>query len=483
MPTIKDSDLIDFFIPVFNQALKNCVLIMDSNGKAITVNPAFTKSFGYSETDIAGKDVTILFTPEDRAAGMPEKELSHVLSHGQSNDNNYLVAKNGIRTWVSGESVLMQRNDGSRFVIKLIQDIHEKKEAEQALARLHQFNENILSAICDAVLVVDEQLQIVKLNSAAAELFPVNTDKTVTLDVESHISPYDKDGLLLNNIKEGFTGKKCSNLLVELTDTKNEKKIFSINGTTLTTAAGIHLLLVLHDVTLFKQLEREREDIIGFVAHELRNPLSNIGFCNELFHLMVREQKYDELPPIIRRCENNILRLNKMIGELYNATKISSGTPVLDITTYHFGEMINESVDTINNLHPSYIITIQGESNFNVEGDRYRMMEVVNNFLCNGIKYSNGNMDIRLTIQKDVNSVTVAVKDYGLGIAAHQLPFIFDRFFRAEKTRNLEGLGLGLYLCQRIIKAHTGKVWAESEEEKGSTFYFSVPLKISPGLP
>lgn len=111
------------------------------------------------------------------------------------------------------------------------------------------------------------------------------------------------------------------------------------------------------------------------------------------------------------------------------------------------------------------------------EGDRYRMMDVVTNYLTNGIKYSDGSTEVVLAINCDENTVTVSVKDKGLGIPAAQLPFIFERFFRAEKTKNLEGLGLGLYLCQRIIHAHGGKVWAESEEGKGSAFYFSVPLQ------
>src|SRR5665647_1318795 len=105
------------------------------------------------------------------------------------------------------------------------------------------------------------------------------------------------------------------------------------------------------------------------------------------------------------------------------------------------------------------------------------MIQVVTNYLSNAIKYSNANTDITLTIAHDLNSITVSVKDEGLGISAEQLPFIFQRFFRAEKARNIEGIGLGLYLCERIIKAHQGRVWAESKEGKGSAFYFSIPLK------
>jgi signal transduction histidine kinase len=141
--------------------------------------------------------------------------------------------------------------------------------------------------------------------------------------------------------------------------------------------------------------------------------------------------------------------------------------------------MITEAVETTKMLQPAYHIIIEGDGDFTVKGDRYRMMEVVNNYISNGIKYSNGSAVVLLTIQQASGAVTVSVKDNGLGIPANELPYIFERFFRAEKTRDLEGLGLGLFLCQRIIRAHRGKVWATSEEGKGSTFYFSVPLEIN----
>lgn len=142
-------------------------------------------------------------------------------------------------------------------------------------------------------------------------------------------------------------------------------------------------------------------------------------------------------------------------------------------------DMLEEAIDTVKGLQPSYNILVQGDTNINVYGDQYRLIQVVTNYLGNGIKYSNGNTDVILTVNHDQRDVIVSVKDEGLGISGNQLPHIFERFFRAEKTKNLEGIGLGLYLCRQIIHAHHGHVWAESEEGKGSTFYFSIPLLSS----
>ena len=169
------------------------------------------------------------------------------------------------------------------------------------------------------------------------------------------------------------------------------------------------------------------------------------------------------------------MRLNKMIGELYDATKLNSGNFELEKTWFDFEDMIEEALDTLEVLHPDYSIIVEGECSSPVYGDRYRLIQVVTNFLSNGIKYSNNKTQVVIRLREENGLVTVAVKDEGLGIPAKQLPYVFDRFFRAEKTRNMEGIGLGLYLCSKIINAHDGKIWAESEEGKGSVFYFSIP--------
>jgi signal transduction histidine kinase len=166
-----------------------------------------------------------------------------------------------------------------------------------------------------------------------------------------------------------------------------------------------------------------------------------------------------------------------MINELYNSTKINAGHFELEKTKFDFAGMISEAVDTVKMLHPDYSIDVANSAGLVITADRYRLIQVVTNYLGNSIKYADGKKNIRILVTIQNEFVEVAVKDNGMGIAGAHLPFIFDRFFRAEKTMNLEGIGLGLFLCKQIIHAHNGHVWAESEEGEGSTFYFSIPLR------
>jgi PAS domain S-box-containing protein len=468
----------DYFEALFYYTKRNSVLLMDDKGFIKNANETFLKTFGYNLEDILNKYTGVLFTEEDRLIGKPEQEIEQVLRDGQSMDNNYLVHKNGTYTWVSGESLILKSDKGGKSILKIIQDIQQQKLSEAAITRLHEFNESILAGIEDAVLVLDNKMTIIKTNKSLKGLF----NKT-TIDGSPNFSaligPYDIENKLLNKIHACFHSKQSfSKTEIEIETMGAGKRIYSVSCCSIhPTSNKEQVLVVLQNITEQKQAEREREDIIGFVAHELRNPLANIVLCNEILRDAIVSNNTGEMNDMLERSKNNVMRLNKMIAELYDATKAYAGNLRLEAEAFNFQDMVKEAVDTVKGLQPFYNIMVKGNGNLLVYADKFRIIQVVVNFLSNGIKYSNGNNVVMLTIEHNDESVTLSVKDEGLGISKSQLPYIFERFFRAERTRNLEGIGLGLYLCRQIINAHNGKIWAESEEGKGSVFYFSIPIK------
>ncbi len=394
--------------------------------------------------------------------------------NGQCTDNNYLVHENKAVTWVSGESILVKNENGDISILKVIQDINAQKTSENSFDSLSNFNESILTYIEDVIIVLDEKIRIIKINKDVSALFRSNDRKVDLLNFAEIIKPYDVNNDLLNKILNAFnTRKGFINKEIEIATSSGEKRIFDISCKPMDYNSNI--LLVAHDITVQRYLERQREDIIGFVAHELRNPLANIVLCNELMSETINENNPEVVRDLLSRSQNNVMRLNKMIAELYDATKIGSGNMQLDKSNFNFEEMIKEAIQTVEVLQPDYKIILTGVEDTTVNADRYRLIQVVTNYLSNGIKYSKGTNEVELTMKDDGRNIIVSVKDKGLGITKDQLPYIFNRFFRAEKTKNLEGVGLGLFLCRQIIQAHNGKVWAESKEGEGSTFYFSIP--------
>ncbi len=451
---------------------------MTPEGNIVAVNSAFTKAFGYTREELADKNFAVLFTKKDQQLQRPQHELQKALSTGQADDKNYLVKKGGEAVWVSGETVLVANAASEKCLLKVVQDISTQKQAEHIIRNANDFNESILTAIDDIVIVLDTDMKIIKTNPAFHLLFNLKMPENAATDFISYISPHDTSGKLADSLRRVVQfDENIVDLQLQISLPADER-IFSINARQMYLAQNdTGVLLVLHDITYQKQSERAREDIIGFVAHELRNPLSNVILCNEMLKHYISMNELEQADGMLQRSQHNIFRLNKMISELYEATKISSGNIPLEITSFDFDAMVREAIDTVQVLQPAFNIVVHGTGGM-AAGDRYRLIQVVTNYLSNGIKYSNGHTDVNIYISSENNMLTVAVKDEGLGIAATQLPHLFDRFFRAEKTKNLEGIGLGLYLCRRIIDAHHGRVWAESTEGNGSIFYFSIPSNL-----
>jgi PAS domain S-box-containing protein len=467
----------DFFETLFNKARENNILIADENGIILAINNSFSASFGYTEEDIIGKSVKILFTKEDQERGLPEHEYESVLHNGQAYDNNYLVNKDKSITWVSGETVLVKDHKGATRILKVIQNIHKQKESELELKRLNDFNESILASIADVVIIVDNKLNIIKANNAFAGLFRDKVPEISTINIASLIKPYDKNDELLHSLQQAaVTGNSFSNRQLEVSIPSLQKRIFEVSCTPLRDFANNNMLLVVHDITIYKTLEREREDTIGFVAHEIKTPVANMTLINDIMQKAIAADDMELIKKMQTRNANSVARLQKIISELYEVSTINSGNINLETSVFNFDKMVKEAIDTVELLHPSFKINFDGGADVDVCADRYRLIQVINNYIGNAIKYSDKKSTIEIASRLDQNSVIFSVKDEGIGIPKEELPYIFERFYRAEKSTNIEGIGLGLFLCQQIIKAHKGYVWAESSEGKGSVFYFSIPI-------
>lgn len=468
----------ELFRALFHKAIQNNVLLISKDGTVIGINNAFTECFGYSQQDVEGAYLSMFFTEEDREKGKPEKELQDVLNNGQAFDNNYLVSKDGTYTWVMGESVLIEGNNGEPMILKVIQNIHKQKTSEISIQKLNQFNENILASIEDAVIVVDHHLDIIKGNRAFYTLFESILQPDEKINFEQLIKNCDGCEIVIQNIRGAIDHEKSfSNIPVTIKSANGENIACDLSCVSMREEGDENnVLVVLHDITIHKQVEREREDVIAFIAHELKNPLANLSLVNELIQGELKEIKNEQLEFLLERNQRSIDRLNKMISDLYQATRVSAGHMKLEYTTFNLGSMVSEAIDTVKVVDKSHQIEITGDGGFEVDGDRHRLIQVLTNFLSNAMKYSPEKTIVTVHMMQDGEHAKISVKDEGMGIPQNQMPYIFDRFYRVDKSKHLEGIGMGLFLCRQIINAHQGKIWAESEDAAGSVFYFMVPL-------
>lgn len=144
-------------------------------------------------------------------------------------------------------------------------------------------------------------------------------------------------------------------------------------------------------------------------------------------------------------------------------------------TTFNFDDLVKEAIETVQLTHSSHTIRKEGDVNLEIIADRDRLNQALSNYLLNAIKYSPeaDKVDVQLSVEN--GNVVVAVTDFGQGVPEEKIPHLFERYFRADDSKKIEGLGLGLFLSKQIINAHDGRVWIKSKINEGSTFYFSIP--------
>jgi PAS domain S-box-containing protein len=238
----------------------------------------------------------------------------------------------------------------------------------------------------------------------------------------------------------------------------------------------VHTRCFSRDVTELKELEHKREEFLGAASHELKTPLTSLQAYVQLMELTLQQGDATKSILYLHKTKSYLNRLNNLISELLDISRIQGGKLECNFTTIDLDELVTEVVDGVQHTVSHKIIRQGGISKL-VRIDKQRIEQVMINLLTNAAKYSPGADKVIVTVKESNNEAVISVRDFGIGLTPAQQQKVFERFYRAEKDQSrFKGLGLGLYISHEIIKQHRGKIWVNSEEGKGSTFHFSIPV-------
>jgi PAS domain S-box-containing protein len=233
------------------------------------------------------------------------------------------------------------------------------------------------------------------------------------------------------------------------------------------------------DIHEQKMQEEKKDEFISIASHEMKTPLTTAKAYLQMLELSLDENDEDS-NLFAKKASQSVNRLNELVGELLDASKIRLGKLNYTITTFNFNDMIESTVENIQLTSQTHTIIKTGKVSDEVTGDKDRLQQVVINLLNNAIKYSPGAETVFITVEQEKDVIKVTVKDTGIGMSNHSLNKIFEKYHRIEEHAvHFQGLGIGLFISYEIIQRHHGKLWAESEPGKGSTFYFTIPLDIT----
>jgi PAS domain S-box-containing protein len=480
-------------------SMVNWIWETDKDGKYTFVSNGVKKVLGYKPKEVLGK-TPFSFMPKDEAKKILLIFKKLVTQKKPIVDlENWNIKKNGekVLSLTNGIPILDERGKliGYRGVD---QDITSKKQAENEVKKQIDLTHNakerleaILENIGDGVFVIDRSYKITMINRVACELCGyLKKDKIIGSyygDVLKFI--YEKNRKVNSDFIERAMGGKLSEMSNHTLLIRKDKTEFPVDDSAspIKDKNGnvVGCVVVFRDVTKERKIDKLKTEFVSVASHQLRTPLTGIKWFLEILLSEKAGKLNAKQKDFIAQIDSSNERMIDLVSDLLSVSRIETGKKF---------SIVKKKIDIIKVINSvlSDVIALAKERRVKVIGcgvanhqklmvmaDSDHIRQVFNNLITNAIKYSKKGGVVELGCNYGAKKVEFFIKDSGVGIPASQQKQVFDKFFRANNiiTKETSGTGLGLYISKAIVNGHGGKIWFKSTENRGTTFYFSIPRK------
>lgn len=233
---------------------------------------------------------------------------------------------------------------------------------------------------------------------------------------------------------------------------------------------------IIEDVTEQHELKKHRENFISIASHELKTPLTTLVATVQLIdrHLVKDATVTDNLIKLFESSKRSVSKLASLVADLMDSTRMSNGQLTLNVCTFNISELFEKCCHHLNS-DGKYNIIYRGDPSLQMKADEQKIDQVLVNFINNAVKYAPNSKEIIVQAEEFDDQIKLSVIDYGHGIPKEKLDFLFNSYYQVSGNDSTQGLGLGLYISAQIIKKHNGEIGVDSEQGKGSTFWFTIP--------
>jgi len=366
----------------------------------------------------------------------------------------------------------------------LQEEIGERQRAEEALQEVHQRLRFHVENSPLAVIEWDNKFRARGWSPQAERIFGWQAEEVLGKHpTELHLL-YEEDAAnIMERLARLFSGSDPRQVIINRNYRKDGVVIDCewYNSALLDDDGElVSVLSLVQDITERKAIERLKDELVSTVSHELRTPLASLRGFVEL--MLTREFPPERQREFLLIIHDEVKRLTNLINDFLDIQRIEAGRQDYLFKPTALPLLIRETLTLFQSNSDELAIHVDVDSTLPlVHADADRVQQVLLNLLSNAVKFSPNGGEIDVGTRQEGAEVLVWVRDQGIGITPEALPKLFTKFFRADNkaTRTIGGTGLGLALVKRIITAHGGNVWVESEMGKGSTFFFTLPIETA----
>lgn len=475
---------------------------LDQQGKLTFLNPAAERLLGWREEDLLGKSVhDIIHCRKADGTPFPSSDcpLLSALRSGSTfrNDHDVFVRSDGTLVPVDYTSAPIITDGHVSGAVVAFGDITERKRAGEALWESEERLRTIMDNSPTVIFMKDMEGRYTFVNYRFEQLFHVGREHAVGKSDADIFPPEVATALRANDLEVLKTGAPLEREEVVPQDDGLHTYI-SIKFP-LYFSKGIPDIVcgIATDITGRKQAEEQRavllaeveralvvrNQFLSIASHELKTPITLLrGYSQILSRQAEKKNDIVALRPL-QVIDRQIERMTRLIDDLLDVSRIESGAIEFQMAPFDLVEALREVVGEVAVYSPGFDLRLQdGAGELWVSGDRQRIQQVMTNLMTNAIKYASDRREADVHVTRDGDQAVVLVKDYGIGIPQEQQAQVFERYFRGANAsaNNYGGLGMGLYISRYIIRRHHGSISVESEQGKGSTFTFTLPLTERP---
>jgi len=487
--------------------IADSIVVLNRKAEIVRINKAFTNLWGYGVEDVLGKSVFDLFPEREHAKhkakmGIAAKtgkvqmfETIALTKDGREvpvsmngavifNTDGQVVEIVGVfRNITEAKGVEKELEDRQKALLNLLEDIQEEKDISEDRAKDLLKFQLAVENTTDHIVITDLEGKIIYANKAAEKLTGFNQKEIIGNNPRlwgGQMSPeyYKKMWKIIKFDKKPFVGE----IINKRKSGKKYEAAVRISPVLDKEEDIIFFVGLERDITAQKKAERSKTEFVSLASHQLQTPLTSVRWNAELIldsdkeihNLTDKQKKY------VTDLYSSTVRTIELVNSLLNVSRIELGTINVDpeptdiksICVSSINEIRREALDKNIKIETFYDPDL---SLINVDPIFFRM--IIINLLSNAVKYTNSGGSMKLEVTKDEKRMQIKISDTGVGIPKAQQNKIYTKFFRANNAQVLsEGSGLGLYIVKSVLEKTGGKIWFESEENKGTTFYIELPL-------
>lgn len=472
------------------------ISLVSSIGIILEINPAFEEISGYKIEEAVGKAVESIFE-KDKIEELAKEVFKNDFVRAKEIN---LYTKDGRRAPVSVSASLRKSAEGEIIGYFIgFSDLSGVKKKEEELKEAHTALLNILEDSEEAgkrAVEERDKTRAIITNFADGLMILDENNKVASINFEAEKLLNVKAGEVEGQILDDLTGKYSIKELVELINAqKNKEALFrkefslkepverALEVTVISLAFLREKVIILHDISREKLIEKMKTEFVSLAAHQLRTPLSAIKWTLRMLLGGDFGKITDEQREFVEKIYKSNERMIFLVRDLLNVARIEEGRYLYKSTFAQIEDItqsvINSLEEEIKKKKIEFKFEKPEEKLPEVKVDAEKIGLAINNILDNAITYTPIGGKVTLSLKCGIKEMELSVTDTGIGILKEQQERIFTKFYRSAGAIKMEpdGSGLGLFIAKNIIDAHGGKIWFKSEQNKGSTFYVTIPIR------